>query len=56
MREASEPLRPFLEHGLASIEKQWLDILPEASPYAQTIAAIFDRYRQPKGRVLSSAV
>lgn len=56
MREASEPLRPFLERGLASIDRQWLDILPEGLPYARTIAALFDRYRQSQGRVFSSAV
>ena len=56
MREASEVLRPFLDRGLAAIDRQWLDILPEGLPYARTIAAIFDRYRQPKGRLFSSAV
>ena len=56
MQEASDALQPFVDRGLASINRQWLDILPAGLPYARTIAAIFDGYRQPKGRVFSSAV
>ena len=56
MREANETLRPFLERGLASIDGQWLTICPEGLPYARTIAAAFDAYRQPSARQFSSAV
>lgn len=56
MREASEGLRPFIERGLASIDRQWLTIHPEGLPYARTIAALFDRYRAPSARQFSSAV
>ncbi|MBX7458244.1 oxygen-independent coproporphyrinogen III oxidase [Qipengyuania sp. 1NDH17] len=56
MREAHEGLQPFLERGLASIDGQWLAIPPEGLPYARSIAALFDAYRQPAARKFSSAI
>ncbi|MBL44107.1 MAG: oxygen-independent coproporphyrinogen III oxidase [Sphingomonadaceae bacterium] len=56
MHEASGRLRPFLDRGLASIDRQWLEILPEGLPYARSIAAIFDAYRPVSARRFSSAV
>ena len=56
MNEARERLSPFLERGLALIDRQWLEILPEGLPYARSIAVAFDTYRQPNGRKFSSAV
>ena len=56
MNEARERLSPFLERGLALIDRQWLEILPGGLPYARSIAVAFDTYRQPNGRKFSSAV
>jgi oxygen-independent coproporphyrinogen-3 oxidase len=56
MREVSERLKPFIERGLASVDRQWLAILPEGLPYARSIAALFDAYRAPSMRQFSSAV
>ena len=56
MREVRERLKPFIERGLASVDRQWLAILPEGLPYARSIAALFDAYRAPSMRQFSSAV
>jgi oxygen-independent coproporphyrinogen III oxidase len=56
MREAHGRLQPFFERGLATIDRQWLEILPEGLPYARSIAAIFDAYRPVSTRLFSSAV
>ena len=56
IREASDHLRPYLERGLAFIDGEWLQILPEGLPYARTIAAMFDAYRTPSARRFSPAV
>lgn len=56
MREAQPQLGPFVARGLASVDREWLTVLPEGLPYARSIAAIFDVYRQPKSRQFSSAV
>ena len=42
-----ERLRPFLDHGLATIEAGRLRMPDYARPYARVIAALFDGYRQP---------
>jgi len=52
----AEALRPFLDRGLAETEGDILRIRPEGLPYARTIAALFDPYRQESPRRFSSAV
>ena len=49
-------LAPFLERGLAALDGDILSILPAGLPYARTIAALFDPYRQESVRRFSSAV
>jgi len=49
-------LEPFVAHGLAQLTGDRLRILPEGLPYARTIAALFDPYRQHSPRRFSSAV
>ena len=61
IREVVEPqlrdrLRPFLDRGLATMECGRLRLPDYARPYARVIAALFDEYRQPAGRRLSSAI
>jgi oxygen-independent coproporphyrinogen-3 oxidase len=56
MREAGAGLRPFVDRELVSIDRQWLEILPEGLPYARSIAALFDAHRSPTARQFSSAV
>lgn len=54
--EAAARLAPFIERGLASLEGDSLTIAPAGLPYARTIAALFDPYRQDSVRRFSSAV
>ena len=54
--EAAARLAPFAERGLASLDGQVLTIEPGGLPYARTIAALFDPYRQDSVRRFSSAV
>ncbi len=54
--EVGGRLGVFIERGLARIEGNRLTIAPEALPYARTIAALFDPYRQDSLRRFSSAV
>jgi len=49
-------LQPFIERGLVQAEPERLRILPGGLPYARTIAALFDPYRQASARKFSSAV
>ena len=49
-------LRPFVERGLAYWDDEDLVITAQALPYARTIAAKFDPYRQSDARRFSSAV
>lgn len=49
-------LLPFIDRELAVLEHGMLRLLPEALPYARTIAALFDPYRQDSQRRFSSAV
>ena len=51
-----QALQPFLDRGLASLDGQWLSILSEGLPYARTIAALFDRYREGTTGRFSTAV
>lgn len=54
--EALEGLMPFLERNLCSFEYDMLVLSAEALPYARSIAACFDPYRQHSPRRFSSAV
>lgn len=49
-------LLPFIDRELAELDHGTLRLLPEALPYARTIAALFDPYRQDSVRRFSSAV
>ena len=54
--EAAARLAPFTQRGLARLDGGMLTIEPGGLPYARTIAAIFDPYRQDSVRRFSSAV
>lgn len=54
--EAAARLAPFSVRGLASLDDGVLTIAPGGLPYARTIAALFDPYRQDSVRRFSSAV
>ncbi len=54
--EAAGKVAPFVERGLAALKDGKLAILPDGRPYARTIAALFDPYRQDSLRRFSSAV
>ncbi|TIX52165.1 oxygen-independent coproporphyrinogen III oxidase [Alteraurantiacibacter aquimixticola] len=57
LEDASERLRPYLEPGLARIESgNMLVITRNALPYARSIAAAFDPYRQQSATRFSSAI
>ena len=52
----SERLRPYLEPGLAAFINGYLEIADKGLPYARSIAAAFDPYRQQSARRFSSAI
>ena len=54
--EAAARLAPFTQRGLARLDGGVLTIESGGLPYARTIAAIFDPYRQDSVRRFSSAV
>jgi oxygen-independent coproporphyrinogen III oxidase len=54
--EAEPRLAPFVLRGLAELGSGQLTITPGGLPYARTIAALFDPYRQDSLRRFSSAV
>jgi len=54
--EAAERLAPFMARGLCWVEEGVLEIAHVALPYARSIAACFDPYRQQSARRFSSAV
>jgi oxygen-independent coproporphyrinogen III oxidase len=56
LRQLGPDLAPFAERGLIDIVHDRLTIRPEGLPYARTIAALFDPYRQHSPRRFSSAV
>jgi oxygen-independent coproporphyrinogen-3 oxidase len=56
LQSCREALEPFVTRGLAQITGDRLRILPEGLPYARTIAALFDPYRQHSQRRFSTAV
>jgi oxygen-independent coproporphyrinogen-3 oxidase len=49
-------LAPFGERGLVETDEDLLRMRPEGLPYARTVAALFDPYRQESARRFSSAV
>ena len=56
LREAAHRLDSFVRHGLLSFADDMLVIAPAGLPYARTIAASFDPWRQQAGGRFSSAV
>ena len=61
LQAIAEQLSPFVARGLAQVTlgaagATRLTILPSGLPYARTIAALFDPYRQQGDRRFSSAV
>ncbi|MCX8476989.1 MAG: oxygen-independent coproporphyrinogen III oxidase [Sphingomonas sp.] len=46
----------FEARGLVRVEDDFIELLPQALPYARTIAAVFDRYRQASVSRFSSAI
>lgn len=56
MAEIVPQLSPFLDRGLASLDREWLSIRPEGLPYARTIAALCDPWRTIGNRKFSAAV
>jgi oxygen-independent coproporphyrinogen-3 oxidase len=56
LEPAMERLSPYLETGLCEVEGEYLAIAAHALPYARSIAAAFDPYRQHSPRRFSSAV
>jgi len=54
--EAEPRLAPFVERGLVMLEQGVCTIVPDGLPYARSIAAQFDPYRQDSLRRFSSAV
>ena len=49
-------LTPYLEAGLCSVDNGQVTIADHAVPYARSIAAAFDPYRQQSARKFSSAI
>ena len=56
LAEVAPRLAPFIERGLAQIDREWLSIEPDGLPYARSIASVFDVYRAVSPRQFSSAV
>jgi len=56
LSEAFPRLAPFVAAGLCEIADGALTIVPKGLPYARSIAAQFDPYRQHSARRFSSAV
>lgn len=54
--QAWDRLAPYAEAGLCEIEGEYLAIGEHALPYARSIAAAFDPYRQDSQRRFSSAI
>ncbi len=54
--EAETRLAPFVERGLVSLDRGLCTIAPEGLPYARSIVARFDPYRQDSLRRFSAAV
>ncbi|WP_126174050.1 oxygen-independent coproporphyrinogen III oxidase [Altericroceibacterium xinjiangense] len=56
LAQTADRLEPFMREGLCRIEDGQLQLAPSAVPYARSIAAQFDPYRQHSPRRFSSAV
>ena len=56
LAEMAPALQPFIDRGLVACEGETLRLLPGALPYARSIAALFDRYRETAGVRFSTAV
>lgn len=56
MAEVSERLCPFIARGLVSLGENRLTLEAEGLPYARTVAALFDPFRQKTTRKFSSAI
>jgi oxygen-independent coproporphyrinogen-3 oxidase len=56
LQSAMPRLTPYLDAGLCHIDGTTLTIAANALPYARSIAAAFDPYRQDSARRFSSAV
>jgi oxygen-independent coproporphyrinogen-3 oxidase len=56
LADAGPALQPFRAAGLLTVDGGELVIAPPALPYARTIAACFDPYRQADARRFSNAV
>lgn len=56
LAEVAGRIAPFVERELAALDGAMLRILPGGLPYARTVAALFDPYRQDSLRRFSSAV
>lgn len=56
LANARERLAPYLEAGLCSLDNGCVVIGDHAVPYARSIAAVFDPYRQQDARRFSSAI
>jgi len=54
--QAWDRLAPYVETGLCDVEGEYLVIAGHAVPYARSIAAAFDPYRQHSPRRFSSAI
>lgn len=54
--EIAARLQPFLDRRLAVLVSNRLTVLPDGLPYARSIAALFDPYRQAGIRQFSSAI
>lgn len=49
-------LARFEQYGLVTFKNAVLRLAPDALPYARSIAALFDSYRQPGAKTFSSAI
>jgi len=56
LEAARERLTPYLEAGLCSLDNGYVTIGSHAVPYARSIAAAFDPYRQQSARKFSNAI
>ncbi|MBD2841058.1 radical SAM protein [Erythrobacter rubeus] len=56
MPQVRERLTPFLDRELAVLDDMTLSITPGGLPYARSIAALFDTFRQERKRTFSSAI
>lgn len=54
--EVARRLRPFMEKDLVAMPGAKVVLAPDALPYARSIAATFDRYRDPAGQRFSHAI